>query len=912
MSTVMDGRMRREFELFRELFAAGEKTRRDRLEALELEDAGLAENVRRLLAAADSEHEHGAGDDDHDQGRVGRVVDGRFRLERLLGSGGMGEVYLAERVGDIAQRVALKFVRADLPIPLARARREGQILGRLEHPNIAGLIDAGITPTGEPWFAMHYVHGASILEYSRERRLDVHARARLMAEVCLAVQFAHRNLVLHRDIKPSNILVDEYGNTKLLDFGVAKLIGSGDSQQTQALPLTPAYASPEQMRGDIATTASDVYQLGVVAYELVTGIVPREGRLSSGDEGATFKRPDAALTELAKHRPERLALVIAERRTTARRLRSDLRGDFARIIAKATHEDPYERHPTAEALGSDLARWAEQLPVNVHRVSLGHRLRRLVARHRGAAAAIGLLCVALVVVGALGLRYAYTARLQQEHASTLLTFMQDVFLEADPENAEGRPLSASDLLERAAQRLSNRSDMDAETLAVLKTRIADVFNARLEPEKALASAEDALRLLDPVKHSDPQTYLSTATVVLDTLQYLDRIDDMKAMTDRLMPLARVADTPTRQWTGKLLLYRAEADYQSGSYQASDGGVAAAIARFEQAGTSHSRDLAEALNLVNRLRSDQGRVLEAWQALRRAIDLERAASDVHKQDLGVMSYNEGVALYSLGRFNAAMATFQPLDRSLVAMSGAQADTVRLRVEMMRARIRAALGETEASRKTLGEVLDLSARDPNADARFRLHTLLAAAKLAIDAKDGSTAGAYLGQTRSLVAGGHGGLEFLAARIDILEAERLLQRGDCAAAESTLASVRAVLLRLDGATHGWPMAEIDDIEGRCRLLARDYPAAAEAFARSQSLYASSLGEDAPAVLRARFHAEWNRWRWKEAPDALSAMRGIRAETERSLGTGRAPQLARMDAMIERAQRPETSEFSGIPGFF
>lgn len=912
MSNPPEGRRRREFELFRELFASGARTRRERLDALALEDRALADDVRRLLASADSEHASCADDDDLDQSRAGRVVDGRFRLERLLGSGGMGEVYLAERVGDIAQRVALKFVRADLPIPLARARREGQILGRLEHPNIAGLIDAGITPAGEPWFAMHYVHGASILDYCRERRLDVHQRARLMSEVCLAVQFAHRNLVLHRDIKPSNILVDEHGATKLLDFGIAKLIGSGDSQQTQALPLTPAYASPEQMKGDLVTTASDVYQLGVVAYELVSGVAPREGRLSSSDEGATFKRPDVALAELARKSPDRLAQRLAERRTTARRLRAQLRGDFARIVAKATREDARDRYLTAEALGTDLARWAEQLPVNVNRVSLRHRLRRFVARHRAAAAAIGLLCLALGVVGAIGVRYAYTARLQREHASTLLTFMQDVFLEADPENAEGRPLTASDLLERAAQRLSNRSDMDAGTLAILKTRIADVFNARLEPEKALASAEGALRLLEPVRQSDPQTYLATATVVLDTLQYLQRVDEMKALTDRLMPLARAADTPERQWTGKLLLYRAEADYQSGAYAACDRAITDAIARFEQAGSHHVRDLAEALNLVNRLRSDQGRVLEAWQALHRAIRLERSAADVLRQELGVMSYNEGVALYSLGRFNAALATFEPLDQLLIAMSGAQDGTNRLRVQMMRARIRAALGDTDASRQAMSEVLQLSARDPNADARFRLHTLLAAAKLAIDAQAGGEARAYLAQARDVVEGASGGLEFLAARIDILEAEYRLRTGRCADAESSLASASAALLALGGEVRGWPIAEIADIEGRCRLQVGDHPAAAEAFERSERLYAAALGEDAPAVLRSRFHAAWNRSLRDGTPAASSQMRQLRVDLERLLGTGRAPQLAQMDRIIERAGAPGASAAIGIAGFY
>ncbi len=912
MSRIVDERKRREFEMFRVLFAAGAATRAARLDALAREDIGLADNVRRLLAAADSEHDSCAADEDHDQGRAGRVVDGRFRLERLLGSGGMGEVYLAERVGDIAQRVALKFVRADLPIPLARARREGQILGRLEHPNIAGLIDAGITPTGEPWFAMHYVDGASILGYCREQRLDVHQRARLIAEVCLAVQFAHRNLVLHRDIKPSNILVDGHGITKLLDFGVAKLIGNGDSQQTQALPLTPAYASPEQMKGGIVTTASDVYQLGVVAYELVSGVVPRDGRLSSNDEGATFKRPDLALADLARQRPERLAQVIAERRTTLRRLRAALRGDFARIVAKATHDDPQQRYLTAEALGTDLARWGAQLPVNVNRVSLRHRLRRLVARHRGAAVAIGLLCVALMVVGAIGISYAYTARLQREHASTLLTFMQDVFLEADPENAEGRPLSASDLLERAAQRLSRRSDMDAATLAALKTRIADVFNARLEPEKALASAEDALRLLEPVKHSDPQTYLSTASVVLDTLQYLDRIDAMKALTDQLVPLARVADTPSQSWTGRLLLYRAEADYQSGAYAASDGALTAAIDRFERAGPGHSRDLAEALNLVNRLRSDQGQVLEAWQALRRAIELERGAVDALRQELGVMSYNEGVALYSLGRFDAALATFQPLDESLIPMSGAQAGTNRLRVAMMRARIRAALGETEASRKVLDEVLEQSAHDPNADARFRLHTLLAAAKLALDANADGEALAYLAQARGIVAEGHANLQFLAARIDILDAERLLRSGHCAAAQDSLASTRATLLALDGTARGWPMAEIEDITGRCRLSAHDHPAAAEAFERSEQLYADALGEDAPAVLRSRFHAAWNQWLWQGTPTASAQMRRLRADLEQRLGTGHAPQLAQMDRIIGQAAASVARAPYGIAGLY
>src|SRR5689334_1063089 len=300
---------------------------------------------------------------------LGRRI-GRYEVLRELGAGGMGRVYLAVRSDDFRKTVALKILRAgaDSDMLIRRFCVERQILAALDHPNIARLVDGGATEQGAPYLVMDYIDGLPIDEYCDANRLSIDERLGLFLPICAAVQHAHRNLIVHRDLKPGNILVQQDGIPKLLDFGIAKLLGSEIDAVTRALtavdvhPMTPRYASPEQLLGLPITTASDVYSLGVVLYELLTGHTPFESKTGAQPEpwqiarNAEPTRPSTAVTR----DPERIAQA---RRTQPDKLRRRLSGDLDTILLRTLDKEPERRYATVEEFAGDIRLFLEGRPV---------------------------------------------------------------------------------------------------------------------------------------------------------------------------------------------------------------------------------------------------------------------------------------------------------------------------------------------------------------------------------------------------------------------------------------------------------------------------------------------------------------------------------------------------------------------
>jgi len=318
---------------------------------------------------------------------------GPYRILSRLGVGGMGIVYLAERDDDqFRKQVAIKVIplgAVDREV-VRRFRRERQILANLEHPIIARLLDGGVTADGLPYLVMEYVDGIPIDRYAAERRLTVATRLALFRSICNAVAYAHRNLVVHCDLKPGNILVATDGVPKLLDFGIAKLIGdTTDRETTAALMMTPGYASPEQLRGEPATTATDVYSLGLVLYELLTGARP-------------FQTPDA-LRAMRGAEPTRPTSVVTpeaaeQRSTTPERLRRALAGDLTTILQKALAYAPADRYLSVEQFADDLDRHVANRPILARPQTIGYRARKFVVRHR-LPAGIAVLALASIAAG---------------------------------------------------------------------------------------------------------------------------------------------------------------------------------------------------------------------------------------------------------------------------------------------------------------------------------------------------------------------------------------------------------------------------------------------------------------------------------------------------------------------------------
>jgi eukaryotic-like serine/threonine-protein kinase len=417
---------------------------------------------------------------------------GAYTIDSLLGRGGMGEVWLALRSdGRFEGRFAIKFIDSYSASPLAldRFKREGRLLARLTHPHIARLIDAGVAVTGRPYLVLEYVEGERIDRYCDSRSLSIAARVHLVLDVLAALSHAHSNLVVHRDIKPSNVLVSADGEVKLLDFGVAKLLGTEQLADTDTAPtrvedaaLTPEYAAPEQILGEPASTATDVYQLGVLLFVLLAGRLP--------------------LTTAAMARAERIKAALESEPprlsdAAPRSLRKALRGDLDAIVDKALRKPPRERYATAAAFADDLKRYLGHEPVAARADALGYRLRKFMRRYRGAVIGTATAATALIAATAFALIQMREAQVQrdQSQAQARRAELQAEFVTLMMSTVGDTPTTAAQLLEAGVQLLDRHYPNDpkfrANTLLNLAARYADLGDSvkeRALTEKAAVIA----------------------------------------------------------------------------------------------------------------------------------------------------------------------------------------------------------------------------------------------------------------------------------------------------------------------------------------------------------------------------------------------------------------------------------------
>ncbi len=389
---------------------------------------------------------------------------GPYRLLELLGKGGMGAVYLAERTdGVYSTRVAVKLLQGRWldPEVVQRFRSEREILAALRHPNIARLLDGGATDDGRPYLVMEWVDGVPVDRWCETSQASVEDRLRLFVKVCGAVHTAHQNLVVHRDLKPGNILVTADGEPKLLDFGIAKLLDqaalprSGTETATGLTPMTPAYASPEQIAGGAVTTSTDVYALGVLLYELLSGRRPHQVAV---DQGA-FE----LLRAIREQEPTRPSQVVGSSSVESllglpkRKLARRLRGDVDHIVLKALEKDPIRRYPSAEQLAADLERHLDGLPVEASSAGFAYRAAKFIGRHRLAVTASAL-ALSLLLGSLIALLLQRQATFAERDRAELTTgFLVSQFHDADP-FAESAPRTVRALLDRSVERLGT---MDA-------------------------------------------------------------------------------------------------------------------------------------------------------------------------------------------------------------------------------------------------------------------------------------------------------------------------------------------------------------------------------------------------------------------------------------------------------------------
>ena len=537
---------------------------------------------------------------------------GAYRILDVIGTGGMGRVYLAERAdSEFEQQVAIKTVNLGFASPsiLERFQLERQILADLEHNHIARLLDGGRTEAGVPYLVMEFIDGESIVDYCNDRRLSLERRLELFLMICDAVQYAHRKLIVHRDIKPSNILVTHDGAPKLLDFGVAKLLdASGDSALTQAEGriLTPEYASPEQILGEPVTTSTDVYGLGILLYQLLSGAKPFDLGSATSPE----------VRELICHTdPVEPSKAIAETETVIKANR--IGGDLDRITMKAIRKEPERRYETVRELASDIRNFQAGLPVSARVPSWTYRTRKFILRNRAPVAA-----VAAATVAVTAMTLFHTIRLTNERdraslaareAEEVSAFLASLFESASPYVAQGEQITAVDLLEQGSEQINQLADQHL-LQAKLHRVIGDSYLHLGEREKSLTHLETSVALLDESENPDP-------LLLADSVASL-------AETQRLLEL----------------------------HEASIAGMRRALSLREAAlGSDHS-DVAFTMSRLGGVLGWQGRSAEALEYLRGALEIKTRNGDQDEEMLDVLGVT-AVNLAQSGRFEEAIAVNQ---------------------------------------------------------------------------------------------------------------------------------------------------------------------------------------------------------------------------------------------------------------
>ncbi|MFL6254688.1 MAG: protein kinase domain-containing protein [Pyrinomonadaceae bacterium] len=574
---------------------------------------------------------------------VGRRT-GSYQLLRELGRGGMGTVYLAERADEQYKKlVAIKVVRRGMDSEdiLRRFRNERQILASLDHPNIARLLDGGTTDDGLPFLVMEFVEGVPVLDYCDQRRLTLKERLRLFRTICAAVQHAHQHLVVHRDLKPSNILVTPDGTPKLLDFGIAKVLSpepstlAPEQTRTDLRVLTPDYASPEQARGERLTTTSDVYSLGVVLYELLTGHRPFRSLNAPPHEFARLiceqepTKPSIAVTSaevVAPHGEARPQIAITSeavslvRDTQSVKLRRQLAGDLDNIILMALRKEPARRYTSVGEFSEDIRRHLEGLPVAARKDTFKYRTVKFVRRNRlGVAAAC---VIALSILGGLltTIWQARVARREKANAESVSAFLKQMLAYSNPlikaAGKDGGDTTMKDVLDEAAQRLdSEEFSKQLEVKAELEKIISESYVGQGRQDLWEEHLEKYIAIQRRLHgDDDPQTIVAM-TMWAMALEHRDMAESEKIYR-RVLPLMR---------------------------------------EEHQKGTINAKDVVQAFINFGYLRRTQGDSREAESLFREALALSTELSGEQYFLIGMTRSTLASTLADQGKFDAALQT-----------------------------------------------------------------------------------------------------------------------------------------------------------------------------------------------------------------------------------------------------------------
>jgi serine/threonine-protein kinase len=625
-----------------------------RLEELCAEDIELKRLIRSMLEAdaderpfADAVSDAIAGAADAAHAPEGRKV-GRYRLLSEIGSGGMGTVYAAERDDEFHQRVAIKIVRGLLdPDRLRRFRAERQILASLEHPHIARLLDGGTTDEGFPYIVMEYVDGVPLDEYVRSHALEVRARLALFLDIASAVSYAHRQLVVHRDIKPANIIVTADGTAKLLDFGIAKLLSEDEGFApvrtiTGLRLLTPEYAAPEQVRGGAITTTTDVYGLGVLLYEVLTAQRPHQF---------------STLT------PQEIEHVVCDedpRKPSA--LVATLDPDLDVIVMTALQKEPTMRYASVDAFAADVRRFLEGRPIEARPATWRYRGRRFALRHAVGVVVTTLFATFIFVSAVVMMVQARRIARERDTAEQVSRFLIEIFQVSDPGQARGNSVTARELLDRGAERITSELEGEPIVQARLMDTIGSVYGALGLSDRAGEIYERSLAVHERASgRRDPETARAIAGLA-DTLRERAQYDKAETLQREVLDIRRETlgamhpdVAASLNALGLTLTARAKYDEAEKLLRESAAMTRATL------GPQHLQ-VAIVLNNLGQLLRRRASYDESEQVLREALEIRRRSLAAPHPLLANSVMQLGQVLADRGRFDEA----EPLMRESLAM------------------------------------------------------------------------------------------------------------------------------------------------------------------------------------------------------------------------------------------------------
>lgn len=632
------------------------------------DDAELRDELLELLACDTGQvtgpltHALGAALDattrDRRRALIGQVI-GNYRLVSVLGHGGTGTVYLGERADrQYSAQVAVKIVdsatvQGDLGL---RFRAERQILASLNHPNIARLIDAGETDSAQPYLVMEYVHGEPVDRYCDTVKLGVRERLELFLDICTAVQYAHQNLVIHRDLKPANILVTAEGQPKLLDFGIAKLLDVGDAAAVLALTrmndrlLTPEYASPEQILGRVVTTASDVYALGVVLYELLTGLRPYvvPGSASQLELERSIcvtdpQRPSVAVLRRALEKDvaageSPMPAIAAARGLTPDKLQRRLQGDIDAIVMRALRKEPQHRYGSVEQFTADIRRYLNREPVQARQGNWVYYSQRFMRRHAfGVSVTAGFVVFVLAFAVVMSIQRQRIAEerdratQQTQRAEKVRDFMLNVFTAADPyaqANNGGKEATARDLLDTAGRSIKADLDEQPEVRAQLLEAIGRAYRRQGLSDSAILYLQDAVRIRDQIGLPHNAEYGQVLSELAVALRDAGKFDESDSVFQQAMRVSVAGKSEKSVMQARLLVDLGRLELQRSNPEAAEKYLSEGLTLTKELeGPSHP-EVAVILTDISNARSWRDDLAGAERAAREAVSIYRNVPEMH--------------------------------------------------------------------------------------------------------------------------------------------------------------------------------------------------------------------------------------------------------------------------------------------